>query len=474
MRIARCIDRLHHHQAVSWRCFAPCLPLAGCYGPGANLANVSNDFKVIARAIAPATNVVANQFSAMIGNAQSVTLDVQGFSHQQPSVFEQFHAFNSTEAIVASECCSCENERDQDSRSPYGYTSFNADCINEQTNWALNDTQPNFTMVGTYVWTLGDYYGEGHSWPQVGSSYGQFDRAWLPKQAAHYYRAAWLTSRPTSDPGRPSVVAEPSIIAVESWDDNGSNDPRTVHAYCGGDGVVAAQLSINGKPQGAGSVPCSGYAYASFTTEAWAAGTMTAEALDASGTVLASFSTTTAGSASSLALSVDAPSPATGTGAALLADGQDIALVRATLLDSKGSRARGSADNVTFSVSGGPGVILGCGNGDPGNLAPVHGITCPAFHGLVRTAVRVTQISTLHGADAERFALLNGGAASLARAGISLTLDSADAATSITVMATAPGMQPATVTIPLSSDPSTASVRAVAAMNAVNATLLLE
>jgi hypothetical protein len=432
---------------------------------------VSNAFKVIARAIAPATNIVANQFSAMIGNAQSVTLDVQGFSHQSPSVFDKFHAFNSTEAIVASECCSCENERDQDSKSPYGYTSFNADCINSQTNYALNDTLPNYTMVGTYTWTLGDYYGEGHSWPEVSSSYGQFDVAWIPKQAAHYYRAAWLSSRPSTDPGRPSVVSQPEITIVESWDDNGSSDPRTLHAYCGGDGVVSAQLTVNGKPQGAGPVPCAGYTYASFTTDAWAAGTATADALDASGNILASFTTTTSGTASTIQLTVDAPSPATGTGGAMLADGQDIALIRATLFDSNGARARGAVDNVTFSVSQGPGVIIGCGNGDPGSHAAVHGVTCPAFHGVLRTAVRVTQISTMQADEAERFVNFNGGKARMEEAGLTVVVDEAEAATSITVMATAPGMQPATVTIPLSSDAATDGVRAAAAQNAVNASL---
>jgi len=34
------------------------------------------------------------------------------------------------------------------------------------------------------VWTLFDYYGESHGWPNVACQYGQFDLAGFPKNTA--------------------------------------------------------------------------------------------------------------------------------------------------------------------------------------------------------------------------------------------------------------------------------------------------
>ena len=50
-------------------------------------------------------------------------------------------------------------------------------------------------------------------------------------------------------------------------------------------------------------------------------------------------------------LTIDTPSPMLGTGSALLADGQDVALLRATVVDAKGVKCGASTANVTFSVT---------------------------------------------------------------------------------------------------------------------------
>lgn len=53
-------------------------------------------------------------------------------------------------------------------------------------------------------------------------------------------------------------------------------------------------------------------------------GNLTAVAMDDSGVVLATHTVLTSGKAASIVLSLDAPSDATGTGSALLLDGQDV------------------------------------------------------------------------------------------------------------------------------------------------------
>ena len=63
-----------------------------------------------------------------------------------------------------------------------------------------------------------------------------------------------------------------------------------------------------------------------------AQGNITAIARDSSGAALATHTVFTSGPAAGIVLSLDAPSVSTGTGAALLLNGQDAGLVRATIV----------------------------------------------------------------------------------------------------------------------------------------------
>jgi hypothetical protein len=63
--------------------------------------------------------------------------------------------------------------------------------------------------------------------------------------------------------------------------------------------------------------------------------------MDSAGKTLSSYSVASlAGVATSIELSLDAPSASTGTGTHLVADGEDVAMVRATLFDSAGKKTR--------------------------------------------------------------------------------------------------------------------------------------
>merc|ERR1719498_1740773 len=101
----------------------------------------------------------------------------------------------------------------------------------------------------------------------------------------------------------------------------------------------------------------------------------------------------TNGKATSIHLSLDAPSKLTGTGEALLADGQDAAMLRASVLDENGEVMHLASNNITFKVISGPGRVQGTHNGDPhlhaSNVSP----SSPAYHGLVRAIIRVTETS---------------------------------------------------------------------------------
>lgn len=105
---------------------------------------------------------------------------------------------------------------------------------------------------------------------------------------------------------------------------------------------------------------------------------------------LATHTRLTVGKVTAIRLQLDAPSEITGTGAAMMADGQDVALIRATLVDARGLHVNSAADSVTFRVVSGGGRVVGTHNGDPTTHENNHAPTHAAYHGLVRCVVMST------------------------------------------------------------------------------------
>ena len=104
------------------------------------------------------------------------------------------------------------------------------------------------------------------------------------------------------------------------------NGTRTIHVYTN---APSARILVNGAPFGAPVAIAAFGAAAVFFDVPYAPGTLVAEGLALDGaTVLASDTAASWGPPTALVLSLDAPLPRTGTGAALLLDGADAALVR--------------------------------------------------------------------------------------------------------------------------------------------------
>lgn len=316
-----------------------------------------------------------------------------------------------------------------------------------------------------------DYFGESHGWPHVSSSYGSFDLAGFAKAAVHWYRSWWLSDVPETSPDRPPLGPHHEAYIVQSWEPSviDANANRTLNVYSADPTV---ELFVNGASLGKQSI--SELGYATFVTP-FAAGNVTAAAYDASGAQVATHTRMTAGAATKLVLSIDAPSVATGTGSALVADGEDAALIRATVVDANGNVVPSASNSVTFSVASGPGRVIGTGNGDPRNHEAATGAVHMAYHGLVRAIVQVTQDSAspawhrerLIQIDAERGngvrvlppSGVNADAAAGADAGAG---DGADPAP-IVVSASSPGLGTATISIPVSNDMAKDGVLPVAA-----------
>lgn len=123
---------------------------AGCEG---RLEAGGPAFKAITYAEDGSRPVLANMFT--FNDLLSKTIDVQGFSHQSRSKLDSCHAQMPDKPIFMSECCSCNTQRDEnigiessDGGSNAVQKSFNADCVQSQTN-ASNGAD---YAVGTMVW----------------------------------------------------------------------------------------------------------------------------------------------------------------------------------------------------------------------------------------------------------------------------------------------------------------------------------
>jgi Glycoside hydrolase family 2 C-terminal domain 5/Domain of unknown function (DUF4982)/Glycosyl hydrolases family 2, TIM barrel domain len=423
----------------------------------------------------------------------SDTVDVQGFSHQEREKLDQCHATLPDKPILMSECCSCNTMRDEDegcetTRDNPHYAcvqrSFNARCLER----LVNASDGVDYSAGTMVWTLFDYYGEPPSrGVTVSSTYGQFDLCGFPKGAAAWFRTQWLLSKSDDRVDKPFITnGTHEVYLVESWESPDSwnstrgNTTRTVHAYSNAPYV---ELYVDGKSQGmrriVPMVMGDGGSYAEWEFVQWhQPGTLTAVARMPNGRAVAETSRTTNTVATSLVLSLDAPSESTGTGRALFLDGQDVALVRASIVDASGRVSHLSTANVTFAVISGPGMILGTANGDPSSYQPHTSSSQTAYHGLVRAVVRVTSIAGLSDHERNLLRVLDVQAISSSSREKHTSHQSSDSKDlnnripysypsltdddDIVIEASSPGFDSVQLRIPTSTDASVASVFAVA------------
>jgi len=306
------------------------------------------------------------------------------------------------------------------------------------------------------VWTLHDYFGE----PPVGgfevsSTYGQYDLCGFPKAASFWYRTQWLLTKPDSDAAKPFPTKNlHEVHLVESWESPDSfpstygNRTRSIHVYSS---TRLVELFVNGESQGQRTITTMSEgpgSYAEFLNVTWKPGNLTAVAIDSSGNIVARDTRMTNGKATSIFLSLDAPSKLTGTGEALLADGQDAALLRASVLDESGEVMHLASNNITFKVVSGPGRVQGTHNGDPhlhaSNVSP----SSPAYHGLVRAVIRVTETSGRDPVERDLLSRID------VRGPMVYQASYDNDVKSIVVEASSRGLKSAQITIPISNDPS--------------------
>ena len=412
------------------------------------------------------------------------SLDVQGMSHKSGSTFDTFHSNNPKKPIMATECCSCLSQRGEDydacpkprdcsgsachkwcggsSGSEKSNGTFYNNEISQCTAEQVYESDSRKFVAGTFIWSGYDYLGEARGWPQTVKPRGTVaDIAGFRKESAWWLKAYWLSNISRSDPGRPALPDVRTIFLVESWREGlrADNSPmpssRTIHVYTDAPRV---RMLLNGK-QAAPDQDSPQFGNLVFTVP-YAPGNLTALALDASGAVVATHTRMTVQPAVAIRLRIDAPSAETGTGSAMVADGEDVAMVRAELVDASGNIAAEDMRPVTFAVASGEGRVWATHSGNPVGLEPPHSPTRKAYHGLARAIVR----STADRATSPRHrALLRAIDCDHGRGGTFIAVPematnssgshASDAALDpIVVTASAPGLTPVRIEIPVTTD----------------------
>ena len=128
-------------------------------------------------------------------------------------------------------------------------------------------------------------------------------------------------------------------------------------------GAYAVEAFVNGASQGKQVV--AQYQEARWSNVAFQPGNITAIAYDVNNNIVATSIVATTGAAAAIMIS-----PVNIGSSTYAADGQDVALFTITIVDANGVVVPDACNALTFTISSGPGVIYGIGNGDPADHTP--------------------------------------------------------------------------------------------------------
>jgi beta-galactosidase len=339
-----------------------------CNGEGTDKARqVGTVLKSIVREYD--TRLVTAAMNGGWGSGLSYVIDIQGFNYNTGQ-YDSYHKSHPTQPLIGSETASTVSDRGIYANNPNaGYVS--AYDVN-YPGWGASAegawqpiVQRNF-MSGCFVWTGFDYKGEPtpYGWPNINSHFGVIDIAGFPKDNFWYYQVNWRNES-----------NQLHIFPHWNWQAGQSVD---VWAYSNTNSV---ELFINGKSQGKQKITTDSHVAWKVTFES---GTLEGRGYDASGKQVVSQTIQTTGNPAAIALSLDLGQNG------LRADGQDVALVAVSIVDSKGTIVPTAGNEVSFTVTG-PGSLIGLGSGDPSNHEPDKGTQRHAFNGLVRAIVQAGQ-----------------------------------------------------------------------------------
>jgi beta-galactosidase len=278
------------------------------------------------------------------GNGSSKTVDIMGFNYLVQCNIDDYHTKNPNQPGWGTEettGCGTRGVYEDNKANGHMIQMDRAGGASIETGWKFYDERP--WLAGLFYWTGFDYKGEPNplSWPAVSSEFGILDACGFPKDS-YYYLKSWWTS-------------EPVLHLLPHWNWKGKEGKEiSVWAYSNCDQV---ELFLNKKSLGKKPMPKNGHIewIVKYTP-----GTLMAKGFKKGKEIIKNVVETT-GSSAVVQLIADRST--------IKANGEDVSVVTVRINDGKGLNVPTANDEVTFSL-GGPGKIIGVGNGDPTSHEP--------------------------------------------------------------------------------------------------------
>jgi beta-galactosidase len=312
------------------------------------------------------------------GAGLSNVIDVQGFNYH-PQDYDRIHEKLPHLPMLATEAAAEVGTRGVYARERFskGNESFEGDSqrghlaaygVNApgwaqtaETAWKAIAERP--WMAGGFVWTGFDYRGEPtpFGWPCIGSQFGIMDICGFPKDAFYYYQS-WWSDRPVLH-----------ILPHWNWPGReGEEIDVWVHSNC-----RKVELSLNGESLGEQTMKPNSHLEWKVK---YAPGRLVARSVYDGKRVTAQVETT--GAPAALVLEPDRKT--------VTADGVDVSLVTARVVDDHNRTVPVASNEVAFTVTG-AGRLLGVGNGDPSSHESDKGARRAAFNGLCLAIVQASR-----------------------------------------------------------------------------------
>ncbi|MFG6432950.1 beta-galactosidase GalA [Roseateles sp. LYH14W] len=306
---------------------------------------LAREMQAIVKRMDPTRPVTLAASSSGGPEGTAVGSDVLGFNYKAQHNIDAMHKrFPERASVVTEEGLTYATRgiyADDPARvhiAAYDKRSGGASTASIEEAWRYNAERP--FIAGMFVWTGFDYRGETtpFGWPAISSQFGMMDTTGLLKDSGHYLRTAWTT--------------EPTVHVLPHWNWPGrEGQPIDVRVYANTDEV---ELLLNGTSLG--RKPLARYAHLQWSVP-YAPGSLVARGYQG-GKLVVTETVATTGNGSAVRLTADRTR--------IHADGDDVAVVRVSVVDREGRVVPTAGQRISFEVTG-PARLIGMGNGDPGS-----------------------------------------------------------------------------------------------------------
>ena len=329
-----------------------------------------------------------DQIRSVLDNGFAAALDIPGFNYK-PQFYDDIYSRLPQQLVLGSETASTvssrgvyhfpvqmpgENARNVQTHPDNQSSSYDIETCTwsniPDIDFARDDD--NDWVIGQFVWTGFDYLGEPSpydtdAWPNHSSLFGIIDLASLPKDRYYLYRSQWNDTDNT-------------LHILPHWNWKGRESEVTpVMVYTN---YPKAELFINGKSQGMREKNDSTYQNRyrlMWLDTRYEPGEVKVVAYDSDGNQAAEKIIRTAGKPHHLVLTANRD--------ALAADGDDLLYVTVQVADKDGNIVPTDSRRVKFDVSG-AGTFEATANGDPKCLLPFQNPEMDLFSGAATAIVR--------------------------------------------------------------------------------------